>query len=159
MPKMWRGILRQRRVLQITFSKNPVAFEHDVTVGHASYVIANGAVQAVPANLLAGLLANFLRMLQIKIEQILQQLLRSDVRLMNDRIAIKIFVEILAQFEIQRAARGAVLDEWLGKSPHLVGGPDFGGVNQPFTGRDDVGELHVNDGADGEIAATFIRRV
>lgn len=104
-----------------TFPENPLMLKHRVAVSHASDVIAHGAVQPHLTRLPAGLLADFLRVLQIKTEKFPQKLLRPDVGLVDDRIEVKIFVKVTPEFDIQLAALRAVSDEGFRTTPHIVG--------------------------------------
>ncbi len=104
------------------FAAEPVMLLHGVAVGHAGDVVAHGAVQARLARLPARLLADFLRVLQIKTEQVPQKLLRPDVRLVHHAVVIQIFVKIAAEFDIQLAALRAVSHERLCAAPHVIGG-------------------------------------
>ena len=67
-------------------------FGNGVAVGHAGDVVAYDAMKTRFALLPAGLLADFLGMLQIKMEQVAQKLPRPDVRLVYHAVVVEIFV-------------------------------------------------------------------
>jgi len=80
----------------------------EIIVGHAGEVIAHGAVQAGrPDPLLRGF-ADLLRVLEKMAEQVNELLFRPEMRLVDDGVEIQIFVEVTAQFPVQRAARRTV---------------------------------------------------
>jgi len=74
----------------------------------------------------------------------------------DDGIEIQIFVKVIAQFHVQLAALGAVLNQRLWMTPDIVGGLDAGFLNEAFAVLHHVTNLVVNNGADGEIAAAFV---
>ena len=133
--------------------KNPLPFKHGVAVRHAGDVVAHDAVQTRLARLAAGLPADFLGMLQIKMEKVPQKLPCPEVRLVDKRIEVKILIKVTTQFEVQPAAFRAVFHERLGAAPRVIGGRHAGGADQPFAGDDDILDLQVNDGADDEVTA------
>ena len=57
---------------------------------------------------------------------------------------------------IQFAALGAVLNQYLGTEPYVVGRLHAGFFNKGFAGFHHVLDLQVNDRADDEIAAAFV---
>ena len=91
------------------FAKKPLVFENNITVGHPGQVIAHGAVQAGLADAAARAFADFLRMREIIFKKLLEDFHRAQVWLMDDGVVIQILVKVLAQFEVQLAAFGAVL--------------------------------------------------
>ena len=137
-------------------TEDALGFKHDIAVGHAGEIIAHGAVQAGLLEPAPGAVADFLRVGEIVFEKLLQHLHGAQVRLVHDVVVIKIFVKVIAQFPVQLAPFGTVLDERLGKLADIVGRLHAGGLNEALAGFHHVADLQINDGADGEIAPAFV---
>ena len=63
-----------------------------------------------------------MRLREKVIEQLAEQFHRAQFRLVDDGIVVKIFVEVMAQFQIQLAAFRAMLHERSGAEADIVGG-------------------------------------
>ena len=100
-------------------SKNPLVFKSDVAVCHAGEVVTDCAVQAGLGDAAVGLSADFLRVLEVEMKQRFKKLQGALVRCVEGFVVVEIFVKIIAQFEVQRTAFGAVLHK------RLRGKPDF----------------------------------
>jgi len=147
------------RVLHGFGRKNPFVFLHGVAVGHAGEVIADGAVKAEFADALAGVLADLGGVLHVVGEQVAQELFGAQMRFVHHGIEIEILVKILAQFDVQLAAVGAVLDQDFRVEPDFIRGLHARGEDFLFARFDDVLDLHIDDGADRKVAAAFVGQV
>ena len=85
-------------------------FDDHVAVGHAGEVIAYGAVQTDLFDAFLGTGSQLAGVEQAIFEQFPQHLHGMHVRLVNDGIVIKIFVEIFAQLQIELVALRTVAD-------------------------------------------------
>lgn len=134
-------------------------FLDGIAIGHAGDVITNGAVPADSLGAFTGLFADFVRVFQKVMEQILEQLDGPEVGFVNFGIVIEVVVEVIAQFEIELAAGGAVLDDGKGVEADLVGGLELVLAEVFFGGMDDILDLAVDDAANDEIPAAFIGQI
>jgi hypothetical protein len=133
-----------------------LVFEDDIAVGHAGDVIADGAVQAGFAGAASGLLADEAGYFEVMEEKLFHHEDGALIRLMDDGVVIEVFVKVFAEFLVQLAAGGAVVEERFGEAPGVVGGVDGAGAQACFAGADDVADFAVDDAADGEVPAAFV---
>jgi hypothetical protein len=133
-----------------------LVFEDDIAVGHAGDVIADGAVQAGFAGAASGLLADEVGFFEVMEEKLFHHEDGALIGLMDDGVVIEVFVEVFAEFLVQLAAGGAVVEERFGEAPGVVGGVDGAGAQACLAGADDVAYLAVDDAADGEVPAAFV---
>src|SRR5262245_56764702 len=80
--------------------KQPLMFLDCVAVGHARQIIARSAIQAVFPSELAGLLANFIRMVSVVMKQRFQQADSAPIRFVDLRVEIQLPIEVAAQLEV-----------------------------------------------------------
>src|SRR5688572_19186594 len=92
-------------------AEQPFVFLNHVAIRHAGEVIAYCAMQAIGAYALARLLADFARMRKVELEQLGEHTHGARVGFVHLRAEVEVAIEILSEFEVLRAAPGAVLDE------------------------------------------------
>src|SRR2546425_12610334 len=94
-------------------SEQPIVLQNHVTVGHPRYVIAHRAMQPDLLDAFPRLRADFGGIFEVVLKKLLHDAHRALVRLVNERIVVKVFVEIIPQLPIQLAPLRTVSHERL----------------------------------------------
>ena len=84
----------------LVFFDASLMLQKGVPIRHACHVIANGPVKSDLADAFARCFADFVRMFEIKPKELLQQPHGACVGFVHALVVIKIFVEIIAQFQV-----------------------------------------------------------
>ena len=98
-------------------------------------------------------------MFQKIMEQFFEHPHRPAIGVANLGVVVKILVEIIAQFQVELAPPGTVLDQSLGLQPHFISRANARARNPLLRRPDHVLHLRVNDAADDKIATGFVRQI
>lgn len=131
-------------------------FQDQVAIGHAGDVVTDRAVVTDGASAASGLAADLAWVLEEVFEQLLKHADRALVGFVNDGVVVEVVVEVMAQFEVESLAAGAVANQRMPQAADIVRGLDLGFAHETFGRNDDIADLAIDEAADDVGSAAFV---